>query len=121
MNGKLLPPSAFEREPLWSNFFENKALVQFNHRIMAYITQSLSVDLLYTILKHKMHTPSSFAGILVFTLINYQALSGILTLLNLVPRERANMHQMSAIVTLSSVLLMVYLARVPIKLPPPPK
>lgn len=60
-----------------------------------------------------MHTPASFAGVLAFALINYQAVSGILTLLHLVPPERANVHQMTAIITLSSVILMVYLARVP--------
>lgn len=86
---------------------------------MAYITQSFAIYMMYTILKHKVHTPASFAGVLAFFLINYQAVSGILTLLQLVPAEKANVHQMSAIVTLSSAILMVYLARVP-KLPVPP-
>lgn len=87
---------------------------------MAYITEAVSIYLMYTILKARMHSPASFAGVLAFSLINYQAISGIITLLNLVPAEKANMHQMSAIITLSSVLLMVYLARVP-KLPTIPK
>lgn len=87
---------------------------------MAYVTESISVYLLYTILKSKMHTPASFAGILAFSLINYQAVSGIVTLLNLVPAERANIHQMTAIITLTSVILMIYLARVP-KIPGMPK
>lgn len=86
---------------------------------MAYVTQSVATYLIYTIMKNKMHTPASYAGVVAFTLINYQAISGILTLLNLVPRERANMHQMSAIITLTSVILMVYLTKVPMKLPPP--
>lgn len=86
MNGKVLPPNAFERTPFWSNFFENRSLVQFNHRIMAYITQSVGIYMMYTILKRKVHTPASFAGVLAFFLINYQAMSGILTLLNLVPK-----------------------------------
>lgn len=87
--------------------------------MMAYVTQSVATYLIYTIMKNKMHTPASYAGVVAFTLINYQAISGILTLLNLVPRERANMHQMSAIITLTSVILMVYLTKVPMKLPPP--
>lgn len=81
--------------------------------MMAYITQSVAMYMMYTILKRQVHTPASFAGVLVFFLINYQAVSGILTLLNLVPTEKANAHQMSAIITLSSVILMVYLAKVP--------
>jgi heme A synthase len=88
--------------------------------MMAYVTASVGTYLIYTILKARMHTPASFAGVLAFSLINYQAISGILTLLHLVPAERANVHQMTAIITLSSVILMVYLARVPIKIPIPP-
>lgn len=68
---------------------------------------------MFTILKNQMHTPASFAGVLAFFLINYQAVSGILTLLHMVPPEKANVHQMTAIVTITSVILMVYLARVP--------
>lgn len=113
MNGKFLPPNAFERTPVWRNFFENRSLVQWNHRMMAYITQSVAIYLMYTILKRKVHTPASFAGVLTFFLINYQAVSGIVTLLHLVPPEKANAHQMSAIITLTSALLLVYLARVP--------
>lgn len=54
------------------------------------------------------------AGLLAVLMVNYQAFSGILTLLNLVPREKANMHQMTAMITLSSVMLMVYMAKVPL-------
>jgi hypothetical protein len=53
--------------------------------MMAYVTASVGTYLLYTILKARMHTPASFAGVLAFSLINYQAVSGILTLLHLVP------------------------------------
>ena len=55
------------------------------------------------------------AGLLLFSMVNYQAVSGILTLLAGVPKEKANMHQMTALLTLSSALLMVYLTKVPIK------
>lgn len=87
---------------------------------MAYVTEAVSGYLLYLILKNRMHTPASFAGVLAFALINYQAVSGILTLLHLVPAERANIHQMTAIITLSSVILMVYLTRLP-RIPGIPK
>lgn len=85
MNGQVVPSTALEKDPKWLNFFENRALVQFNHRNMAYITSSVSFYLMYTIVKNQMHTPASFAGVLAFFLINYQAVSGILTLLHMVP------------------------------------
>jgi heme A synthase len=68
---------------------------------------------MYSLMKHKIHSPGTFAGIVAFTLINYQAVSGILTLLGLVQPEKANMHQMTAIVTMSSAILFVYLCKVP--------
>lgn len=88
-------------------------MVQFNHRNMAYITMSLSYLLLYKIMKYKIGGPFTVAGLLAVLMINYQAFSGIITLLNLVPKEKANLHQMTAIITLTSVLLMVYMARIP--------
>lgn len=84
---------------------------------MAYITESASMYLLYTIFKHRVPGPATIAAILAALLVNYQAFSGIITLLNLVPKEKANMHQMTAIITLSSLFLMVYLCKIPI--PPP--
>lgn len=94
-------------------------MVQFNHRNMAYITMSLSWYLFHKILKSKIGGRATVAGLVVVAIINYQAISGILTLLNLVPTERANMHQMTAVITLTSVLLMCYLAKAPLRLPPP--
>ena len=37
MNGRLLPDNPFFHAPWWINFFENEGLVQFDHRIGAYI------------------------------------------------------------------------------------
>lgn len=119
MNGHVIPPSLTEKEPFWKNFFENMAMVQFNHRNMAYVTMSVSWYLLFKILKTKIGGPATVAGLLTVLMINYQAVSGILVLLNLVPPEKANMHQMTAVITLTSVLLMCYLAKVPPRLPPP--
>lgn len=86
MNDQIIPDSAFSQQPLWKNFFENKALVQFNHRTMAYVTESASLYLLYTIMKFKIGGPATVAAMLAVLMVNYQALSGILTLLNLVPK-----------------------------------
>ncbi len=114
MNGKFIPETAFDHKPAWKNFFENKALVQFDHRIMAYITLTVSFYLLYTIFKYRIPGPVTTAGMLAFTMVNCQALTGIFTLLALVPKDKAHMHQTTALLTLSSALLMVYLAKVPI-------
>ena len=62
------------------------AMVQFNHRNMAYVTLSLSWFLFYKILKNKIGGRVTVAGLLAVLMVNYQAISGILTLLELVPR-----------------------------------
>jgi cytochrome c oxidase assembly protein subunit 15 len=117
MNGQVIPNGIIAKDkPFWKNFFENVPMVQFNHRTMAYITMSISYHLLYKILKARIGGPFTVAGLLAVFMINYQAFSGIMVLLNLVPRQKANVHQMTAVITITSVLLMVYLARVP--LPP---
>lgn len=81
MNGEHVPAGLFKKEPLWTNFTENAAMVQFNHRNMAYVTMSVSYMLLYQILKARIGGPVTVAGLLAVMMINYQALSGILTLL----------------------------------------
>jgi len=53
---------------------------------MAYITQSASMYLLYTVFKCRVPGPATVAAILSALLVNYQAFSGIITLLNLVPK-----------------------------------
>jgi hypothetical protein len=52
---------------------------------MAYITMSMSYMLLYKIVKTKIGGPFTVAGLIAVMMINYQAFSGIITLLNLVP------------------------------------
>lgn len=37
MNDGLVPPGLFAMRPLWVNFFENVATVQFDHRLLAYV------------------------------------------------------------------------------------
>lgn len=37
MAGAFLPSESFDYRPLWTNFFENPALVQFNHRLVGYL------------------------------------------------------------------------------------
>ena len=83
---------------------------------MAYITMSVSWYLFAKIIRSRVPLPCSVAGLVAVAMINYQAFSGIITLLNLVPKEKANMHQMTAVITLTTVLLMCFLAKVPPKI-----
>jgi heme A synthase len=61
-------------------------MVQFNHRNMAYVTMSVSYLLLHRIMKAKIGGPITVAGLIAVMMINYQAFSGIITLLQMVPK-----------------------------------
>ena len=43
MGGEFFPSTAFNLEPVWSNFLENPGLVQFNHRLLGYLLLSLGL------------------------------------------------------------------------------
>ena len=43
MAGGFLPPDPFQIAPWWRNFFENDGLVQFVHRIWAYVLALLAL------------------------------------------------------------------------------
>ncbi len=92
MNGQVVPSGITEQSPLWKNFFENVPMVQFNHRNIAYATELMSLVLLRSIFKGRMGGPVTVAGLLVAVMVNYQAISGIFMLLDLVPREKASIH-----------------------------
>ena len=37
MDGKLIPSGLYVLDPVWKNHFENVAMIQFQHRVMAYV------------------------------------------------------------------------------------
>ena len=43
MNGRIIPEDAFALSPSWRNLFENPALAQFDHRMVAYAVAALVV------------------------------------------------------------------------------
>ncbi len=43
MQGEFLPSSSFDLEPFWSNFLQNPALVQWNHRMLGYLVALVAV------------------------------------------------------------------------------
>lgn len=86
MNGQWIPSGLSEKKPYWKNHTENLTMVQFNHRNMAYVTMSVSYLLLHRIFKAKIGGPATVAGLLAVLMVNYQAFSGIITLLQMVPK-----------------------------------
>lgn len=96
MNGHVLPPEAFLLEPLWLNFFSNMALVQFDHRLLAFVL-FLLVPLFAWRIARDFPAARGLALALVVWL-GVQISLGIGTLMMRVPVPLAAAHQAGAMI-----------------------
>lgn len=103
MNGEFIPSESFDYVPLWSNFFENPALVQFNHRILGYITFFAVLYLCYSSRRSSVVSIRR-ACLWVLVAVVVQMLLGIITVLNAAPWQWAILHQLGAIILIVSIL-----------------
>lgn len=95
MDGALLPSSAtlFAGTPFWENFVDNVALVQFNHRLGAYVLLAVA---LWHMLNLRRGAPGSGAAkraTAIAGLVLAQSALGIVTLLLVVPLWAGLAHQ----------------------------
>ena len=113
MAGGFVPPDIFDLTPWWRNFFENDGLVQFIHRLSAYclFIYAVLVGLKVRSSAHK-RTRSAFS--LVWLLIIFQLILGIITVMNSSPWNLAIFHQFSAILLWLAVIRGRFLAGFPI-------
>ena len=112
MNGEFLPSESFDYLPFWINFFENPALVQFNHRILGYILMLLGIAAWIksrTIAHRKLRI--GFKAILIMMII--QMVLGILTVMYAAPWYIAIFHQIGAIFLLVLILQTKFIANFP--------
>jgi cytochrome c oxidase assembly protein subunit 15 len=95
MNGRFVPDDAFALSPFWRNLFENPALVQFDHRMVAYAVAAL-VALVYARALKFGKGPTKNSGKAVTVLVIVQIFLGICTLVLMVPEWLAALHQLTA-------------------------
>lgn len=96
MAGEFLPSESFDYSPTWTNFFENPALVQFNHRLLGYVAFLLGVFAWWR------SRASAMAGIKrrfdwLMVMMFGQVVLGILTVLYGAPVHIAIVHQLGAV------------------------
>ena len=104
MNGHFAPPDLMTWEPWWRNFFENHAMVQFLHRMGAYVLFALAIgQFAVVVVTARTATARISAFVLVFA-VAFQLLVGIATLLMLVPLSLALTHQAVAMVVLTAAV-----------------
>jgi len=107
MNGQVIPDGIFRLEPVWLNFFENIATVQFDHRVLATL-------LFFSVLVFWWHTklfeltPRIRLGMhLLLGALLLQVALGISTLLLHVPIPLASAHQGGALLLFTASLFVL--------------
>jgi len=103
MAGEFLPSESFDNTPFWTNFFENPAMVQFNHRMMGYLVFVLAA------LAWWRSRSSAIKDIRrrfdwVLGLILAQVVLGITTVLFSAPVDISITHQIGAIIAFVAIL-----------------
>jgi heme a synthase len=99
MGGRWIPEDGFALVPLWKNFLENPALVQWTHRVLALVTLAAILTLVvrgYRHTQHRFYWLLGLGGVL-------QVLLGIGTLVYQVPTELGVLHQLGAFLLWSLV------------------
>ncbi|HEX2593910.1 MAG TPA: COX15/CtaA family protein [Rhizomicrobium sp.] len=108
MGWRWTPEGAFFNTPWWINFFENAGLVQFNHRIVAYLVMAVALPLGWRLRKEKPGKTVVDAAGFVFVLTCTQVLLGIMTLRTHVLIWLAAMHQINAALLLCAAIWLTY-------------
>jgi cytochrome c oxidase assembly protein subunit 15 len=93
MNGHLVPPESFLLEPSWLNFVNNMALVQFDHRMLAWTLLALAPWLWWRVRQSAAPIRARHGATLLAALVALQFGLGVATLLAVVPVGLAAAHQ----------------------------
>ncbi|WP_417258813.1 heme A synthase [Celeribacter sp.] len=112
MGGQILPPDPFELTPVWRNFFENPATVQFIHRVSGYLLFIFGV---ITWLKGRKS--ANRATVAAFNMMGAallaQVVLGIVTVLYGAPLALGLAHQVGAVVLFVLILRARFMSRYP--------
>lgn len=107
-------------EPMtrWRAFFEDTAVVQFDHRSLAYVSVSASVLLWAYASQLPLSPAAASAAQLLPLAVGAQMCLGIGTLLLYVPIELGVAHQAGGVAVLSTLLYLLHTLRTPLSLLP---
>lgn len=111
--GRLIPPDMFSESPLWRNFVDNAATVQFSHRMVGYLLAGLAVWLLLAG-RRSAHPLTRGAFVLAAAMAGIQIALGIVTLLHGAPLVLGLTHQLGAVALWVLVIRARHRARYPL-------
>ncbi|AMJ59564.1 COX15/CtaA family protein [Bosea sp. PAMC 26642] len=107
MDGALVPDGAtlFAKSPFWENFVDNVALVQFNHRVGAYLLLALALWQAVSLRRAAAGAGAAKRATAIAGMTVMQAALGIVTLLLVVPLWAGLAHQALAFLLLAMVVV----------------
>jgi heme a synthase len=105
MNGHVVPPEILMMDPLYLNFWNNMATVQFDHRAIAWVL-ALAVPLFWWRVRRAPDVPrrARIASHLLLAMLAVQIALGIGTLLLVVPLPLAAAHQAGAVLLFAAAI-----------------
>ena len=114
-----VPPewSAVAAEPLtrWRAVFEETPVVQFNHRILAYLSVASSLGVWAYSLQLPLSAAAASATSLLPIMTAAQMCLGIATLMLYVPIELGVAHQAGGVAVLTAQLFVLHTLRAPLR------
>jgi cytochrome c oxidase assembly protein subunit 15 len=111
MDGRLVPAGYAQLRPLWLNWFENTAAVQFDHRALAVVTAGAVFLLWAAGLRANLPKPARKALHALLAVVVLQVALGISTLLLVVPIPLAAAHQAGAVLLLTAAVILRHTLR----------
>lgn len=107
MDGHFIPPSQllFALQPFWRNFTDNIAMVQFQHRMVAYVLLLLTLAQALCAMVWARKSRAMRRAFHLFGLVLMQACLGIVTLLLVVPLWAGLLHQAFAMFVLAEAVI----------------
>jgi cytochrome c oxidase assembly protein subunit 15 len=113
MGGEVFPSAAFDYVPVWTNFTENPALVQFNHRLVGYLLMVLGAVAWWRSRGSANVAIRRGFDAMAIALVAQMVL-GIFTVLYAAPWQIAIVHQFGAVVLFVLVLRARFLSAYPL-------
>jgi len=104
MAGRWIPDGILGLEPMWRNFFENTATVQFTHRVLALTTLAVTLIIWFRVWKREADPVIRRTFHVLAAVAMGQVTLGIATLLMYVPVTLGTIHQGGAVILLSAIL-----------------
>jgi cytochrome c oxidase assembly protein subunit 15 len=109
MNGAFFPPADWDRGAL--AFLHDQALVQFNHRIVAYALLVGGTVYAVQAWRWRLAEGLGLSAFVVAAVLWLQAALGVVTLINAVPLWLGALHQAGAALVLASATVNLWLVR----------